>query len=83
MTALMGRTRSRCVHSPVTARRLCSCRLLVEPGEGSGLDAPSRLMVDKIVTVPRSKLALQVGWLTDRQLVALNRAIAICLGLAG
>src|SRR4029079_9457470 len=31
-------------------------RLLVTPDERNGLRAPSRLMVDKITTVPKSKL---------------------------
>ena len=35
-------------------------RLLVEPDEQNGLRMPSSLMVDKVTTVPRSKLGERV-----------------------
>ncbi len=40
-------------------------------------------MVDKITTVPRSKLGERVGRLSDEELVRLGRAILVFLGLAG
>ena len=58
-------------------------RLLVEPTEGNGLRAPSRLMVDKITTVPKAKVGSRVGRLDDQEIVRLNRAIVVFLGLAG
>lgn len=58
-------------------------RLLVEPDEGNGLREPCRLMVDKITTVPRSKLGERIGRLDDEQMVRLARAIHVFLGLAG
>jgi mRNA interferase MazF len=58
-------------------------RLPVEPSEANGLDAPSRIMVDKITTVRRSRLRASVGRLDDDDLVRLNRAVAVFLGLAG
>jgi mRNA interferase MazF len=36
-------------------------RLPVEPNEANGLRAPSRLMVDKLTTVPKSKLGSRLG----------------------
>src|SRR3954471_24883453 len=57
-------------------------RLLVEPDERNGLRAPSRLMADKITTVPRAKLGARVGALADEDLVRLNRAMLVFLGLA-
>jgi mRNA interferase MazF len=58
-------------------------RLQVEPNERNGLRALSRLMVDKITTVPKSKLGIQVGRLDDENLLRLNRAMLVFLGLAG
>jgi mRNA interferase MazF len=58
-------------------------RLLVEPNETNGLRAPSRLMVDKISTVPRTKIGTQVGRLEDQDMLRLNRAVLVFLGIAG
>jgi mRNA interferase MazF len=58
-------------------------RLAVEPGERNGLHQPSHLMVDKITTVPRAKLESRIGRLADEDLVRLNRAVLVFLGLAG
>lgn len=58
-------------------------RIPVEPSEENGLDAPSRLMVDKITTVHKDKLGSQIGRLDDETVVRLNRAILVFLGLAG
>ncbi|WP_310540257.1 type II toxin-antitoxin system PemK/MazF family toxin [Phenylobacterium sp.] len=57
-------------------------RLVVEPSTGNGLRAVSRLMVDKITTVPKSKLGEQMGHLEDADMVRLNRAMLVFLGLA-
>ena len=58
-------------------------RLAIEPDELNGLREPSRLMVDKLTTVPRSKIGEQVGRLSDDDMLRLNRAIVVFLGLAG
>jgi mRNA interferase MazF len=58
-------------------------RLLIESNARNGLEAPSRLMVDKITTVPRSKLGRRIGRLDDQDIVRLNRAVLVFLGLAG
>jgi mRNA interferase MazF len=39
-------------------------------------------MVDKVVTVPRSRIGEYVGRLDDRDLVRLNQALLVFLGLA-
>lgn len=57
-------------------------RIVVEPSPLNGLDQPSRLMVDKVTTVPRANLAEHLGRLPDADLVALNRALVVFLGLA-
>jgi len=40
-------------------------------------------MVDKITTVPRSKLGERIGRLADQDMVGLGRAIVVFFGLAG
>jgi len=57
-------------------------RLAVEPNERNGLRSPSRLMVDKLATVPKSKVGEQIGRLDDEDLVRLNQAVMVFLGLA-
>jgi mRNA interferase MazF len=57
-------------------------RLLVEPSERNGLRSPSRLMVDKITTVPKSKVGKRIGQLDDEDVVRLNQAVMVFLGLA-
>ena len=58
-------------------------RIPVEPDASNGLRLPCRLMVDKITTVPRSKLGARVGRLADENIVRLNRAMVTFLGIAG
>jgi mRNA interferase MazF len=57
-------------------------RLLIDPTGENGLEEPSRLMVDKITTMPRSGLGERLGRLRDDELVALNRSLIVFLGLA-
>jgi mRNA interferase MazF len=57
-------------------------RLPVEPSERNGLRAPCRLMVDKVTTVPKSKIGSQVGRLDDEDVLRLNQAVIVFLGLA-
>ena len=58
-------------------------RLLVQPDQVNGLHQPSSLMVDKITTVPKSKLEERIGRLGDDDMVRLGRAIMVFIGLAG
>jgi len=58
-------------------------RVPIEPSERNGLQQLSRLMIDKITTVPKTKVGSRVGSLDDEDLVRLNRAIMVFLGLAG
>ena len=57
-------------------------RLLIEPDPRNGLAQPSRLMVDKLTTVPKANLGDHIGQLADDDLVRLDRAIVVFLGLA-
>ncbi|MFM9861721.1 type II toxin-antitoxin system PemK/MazF family toxin [Pseudoxanthobacter sp. M-2] len=58
-------------------------RLLVEPDDRNGLRQPSRLMVDKITTVPRARLGQKIGQLDADDLSRLSQAAIVFLGLAG
>jgi mRNA interferase MazF len=57
-------------------------RLQAEPGTGNGLEAVSRIMVDKVTTLRRTKLGAKVGVLDDTKVVRLNRALVVFLGIA-
>jgi mRNA interferase MazF len=57
-------------------------RLPVEPNECNGLRAKCRLVVDKITTVPKSKVGARIGRLDDEDILRLNRAVLVFLGLA-
>jgi mRNA interferase MazF len=57
-------------------------RIPIEPTPVNGLQSASRIMVDKILTVPRNKLGYRVGRLNDGDLAKLDQAIATFLGFA-
>jgi mRNA interferase MazF len=57
-------------------------RTPVEPTARNGLRAASRLMADKITSIPRSKLGSRMGRLDDDDVVRLDRAMLVFLGLA-
>jgi mRNA interferase MazF len=57
-------------------------RLPVEPNERNGLRVAYRLMVDKISTVPKTKVGARVGRLDDVDILRLNQAVLVFLGLA-
>ena len=57
-------------------------RLSIEPTETNGLRIASRLMVDKITTVPKDRLGEKVGRLDDADVLRLNQAVLVFLGLA-
>src|ERR1700731_1163674 len=58
-------------------------RLPVEPSENNGLRSPCRLMVDKLTTVPKAKIGGRIGRLGEEDIVRLNRAMLVFLGMAG
>lgn len=58
-------------------------RLPIDADDVTGIREPSQLMVDKLTSIPRSKLGERIGRLHDEDLVRLDRAIVVFLGLAG
>jgi mRNA interferase MazF len=57
-------------------------RLVVQPNDRNGLRLACRIMVDKITTVPKSKVGAQAGRLDDEDILRLNQAMLVFLGLA-
>ncbi len=57
-------------------------RLAVTPSDGNGLRSVSRLMVDKLTTVSKERLGKRIGRLDAPDMVRMNRAMLVFLGLA-
>ena len=57
-------------------------RIHLELDSANGLSVPSRIMVDKVTTMPRAKLGERIGRVADTDMVALSRNIFVFLGLA-
>ena len=57
-------------------------RLPVEPDDINGLRAACRLMVDKITTVPKTRIGRRIGRLGEEEMLGLNRAVLVFLGVA-
>ncbi len=58
-------------------------RLEVVPNDGNGLRLPSRLMVDKITTIPKVKFGARIGRLSDEDMVRLKQSMMVFFGFAG
>ena len=56
-------------------------RVPVRYGESTGLRKPSEVMVDKIQTIPREKIGAVFGRLAEEDMLAVNRALAVFLGV--
>ncbi len=56
-------------------------RIAIEPTPSNGLEFPSRIMVDKILTTPKTKLGYRIGQLDERDIARLNQALSLFLGL--
>ena len=58
-------------------------RVPVQPSAANGLQFPSRIMVDKIVTVSKTRLGRRIGQLDRADIVRLDESMRVFLGLAG
>jgi mRNA interferase MazF len=58
-------------------------RIIITPGVRNGLLQESRIMVDKIVTLRRSELGRRIGTLDHADIIRLDRAVVVFLGLGG
>ncbi|MGH8820445.1 MAG: type II toxin-antitoxin system PemK/MazF family toxin [Rhodoferax sp.] len=57
-------------------------RVTVQPGEATGLQKPSQVMVDKAMTVKRDKLGEAFGSAGDAAMLEVGRCLAVFLGIA-
>jgi len=57
-------------------------RFAIDPSAANGLEAASHAMVDKISTIPKTKSGRRIGQLDTEDILRLNGAIALFLGLA-
>ena len=57
-------------------------RLSISPTKQNGLEGASQVMVDKITTVSKSKLKKRIGTLGEEDVIRVNRAVLVFLGLA-
>ncbi|TAK98839.1 MAG: type II toxin-antitoxin system PemK/MazF family toxin [Rhodospirillaceae bacterium] len=58
-------------------------RISIAPSDRNGLRVPCQIMIDKIITVPKPRFGSYIGELEDDDIVRLNRAIVVFLGIAG
>lgn len=65
-----------------TLREAPLYRLSLTPNEANGLQAPSQVMLDKIVAVRRDKCGKMIGRLDEEALITLNRMLALVVGIA-
>jgi mRNA interferase MazF len=54
-------------------------RILVNPSRTNGLDQPSLIQIDKIVTVEADRIRNRIGALTPAQLAAVDAALKLWL----
>jgi mRNA interferase MazF len=67
---------------PVTGElRTAAFRVMVEPTAHNGLRALSQVMVDKLSTLPRSKVSAPFGRLEDERMRAVDRALLLVVGV--
>ena len=57
-------------------------RITVEPDAGNGLQRRSQVLVDKAMTIKRDKLGAVFGSASDDVMLAVNRSMAVFLGIA-
>ena len=57
-------------------------RVDVAPSSENGLQKPSQIMADKILTVRRERIGKRIGRLEEQVMRELERALAFVLGLA-
>jgi mRNA interferase MazF len=55
-------------------------RIPVAIGGESGLRVPSRIAVEKLMSVRRERVGARIGRISDEESLALNRSLAVFLG---
>jgi mRNA interferase MazF len=69
---------------PITSTLVAAplLRVTVQPSAENGLQKPSQVMVDKVMTVKRDKLGPAFGRIDADALVEVERCLAVFLGIA-
>lgn len=57
-------------------------RVVVDPTKTNGLAETSRVMLDKVTTMPRAKLGDRIGSVSDTDMAIISRSLVVFLGLA-
>ena len=57
-------------------------RILVKPTKTNGLDQPSLIQIDKIVTVEADRIRNRIGAITPAQLAGVDAALKLWLGMS-
>ena len=57
-------------------------RLSLSPDAMNGLKAPTQVMIDKIIAIPRAKCGRTIGRIDDKAAIALNHMLMLVMGLA-
>ncbi len=57
-------------------------RVTVQPNADNGLQKPSQVMVDKVMTVKRQKVGQAFGCIDSDAMVEIERCLAVFLGIA-
>jgi len=55
-------------------------RIPVAAGERSGLHRPSRIAVEKLISVRLDRVGAHIGRISEEETLALNRSLAVFLG---
>lgn len=58
-------------------------RYTIDPETHNGLQAPSQVQIDKLMTIPRLKVGTVIGQLNEKQMAEITRLAAFWLGVAG
>lgn len=56
-------------------------RIPVAASEDSGLRVPSKVAVEKMMAVRRERISARIGKVSDEELLAVNRSLAVFLGI--
>ena len=56
-------------------------RVMLPPGNRTGLSAASQVMVDKVVSIPRAAIVLQIGFCDPAYVDAIDEALRVWLAL--
>ncbi len=68
---------------PLTSHLLAAplFRIPVEPGTAAGINLPSEVMIDKVMSVPREKIGKKAGRLPAATLSRVDDALRLWLGV--